>query len=84
MTLAHSQEHQLLAADAAVNQSWLLTIHVTDMKRTTQLRVTGDLHIGGLMLRLVDEVGTLMIIIIRLILAKRQVSVAQFPLAHLE
>ncbi|TRY72315.1 hypothetical protein TCAL_14874 [Tigriopus californicus] len=35
--------------------SWTLTIFVTDLQVERSLRVRGDLHIGGVMIRLVDE-----------------------------
>lgn len=38
--------------------SWTLIIKVTDFKVERKLRVKGDLHIGGLMLRLVEDLGT--------------------------
>lgn len=38
--------------------SWELTIEVTDLQVEKTLRVTGDLHIGGVMLKLVDTLGT--------------------------
>jgi kindlin 2 len=41
-----------------VDGSWLLNIRVTDLidgqDREKSLRVKGDLHVGGLMLRLVE------------------------------
>ena len=37
--------------------SWTLTIFVTDLQVERRLRVKGDLHIGGVMIRLVDELG---------------------------
>jgi hypothetical protein len=37
--------------------SWTLTVFVTDLQVERRLRVKGDLHIGGVMLRLVDELG---------------------------
>jgi hypothetical protein len=43
--------------NVVVDGSWILSIFVTDMKKQAQLRVHGDLHIGGLMLRLVEHVG---------------------------
>lgn len=39
--------------------SWQVSILVTDMNIERSLFVTGTLHIGGLMLRLVDEIGKL-------------------------
>ena len=45
-----------------VDGSWLLNIRVTDLidgqpDREKSLRVKGDLHVGGLMLRLVELLG---------------------------
>ena len=37
--------------------SWNLAIFVTDLQVERTLRVRGDVHIGGLMIRLVDELG---------------------------
>ena len=37
--------------------SWTLTVFVTDLQVERTLRVRGDLHIGGVMIRLVDELG---------------------------
>lgn len=37
--------------------SWVLNIHVTDLNMTPQFRVKGDMHIGGVMLRLVEDLG---------------------------
>ena len=37
--------------------SWELRVHVTDLQVERSLRVRGDLHVGGLMIRLVDELG---------------------------
>ena len=37
--------------------TWTLTIFVTDLQVERSLRVRGDLHIGGAMIRLVDELG---------------------------
>ncbi len=37
--------------------SWELRVHVTDLQVERTLRVRGDLHVGGLMIRLVDELG---------------------------
>lgn len=41
--------------------SWTLTIKVTDVNKERRLRVKGDLHIGGVMLRLVENLGKLRI-----------------------
>ncbi|KAL8585115.1 hypothetical protein ACOMHN_013131 [Nucella lapillus] len=37
-----------------VDGSWELTIYVTDLQQESTLRVTGDLHMGGVMLKLVQ------------------------------
>ena len=42
-----------------VDGSWELTITVTDLQLEKTLRVKGDLHIGGVMLKLVDALGKL-------------------------
>lgn len=33
-------------------------MHVTDLNRDVSLRVTGEIHIGGVMLKLVEKLGT--------------------------
>uniref|UniRef100_A0AAY4AIU1 PH domain-containing protein n=1 Tax=Denticeps clupeoides TaxID=299321 RepID=A0AAY4AIU1_9TELE len=35
--------------------TWELKMHVTDLNKDVSLRVTGEIHIGGVMLRLVEE-----------------------------
>jgi Kindlin-2 N-terminal domain len=37
--------------------SWNLRVFVTDLEMERTLRVKGDLHIGGVMLRLVEDLG---------------------------
>lgn len=37
--------------------SWNLRVYVTDLQVERTLRVKGDLHIGGVMLRLVEDLG---------------------------
>ena len=37
--------------------SWNLRILVTDLQVERTLRVKGELHVGGVMLKLVDELG---------------------------
>ena len=37
--------------------SWELRILVTDLQVERTIRVKGDLHIGGVMIKLVDELG---------------------------
>lgn len=51
-----------LVENGVVNDgSWSLSVLVTDMNIQRTLFVTGQLHIGGLMLKLVDEIGQLYI-----------------------
>lgn len=38
-----------------VDGSWVLRVYVTDLQVERSLRVKGELHIGGVMLRLVDD-----------------------------
>ena len=38
--------------------SWELKIYVSDLKVERTLRVKGDLHVGGLMFKLVEDLGT--------------------------
>ena len=45
------------AAFPVVDGSWELRVLVTDLQVERSLRVTGDLHIGGVMIKLVDELG---------------------------
>lgn len=40
-----------------VDGSWELTIEVTDVQVEKKLRVNGDLHIGGVMVKLVEALG---------------------------
>lgn len=40
-----------------VDGSWELNILVTDLQVERTLRVMGDLHIGGVMVKLVDALG---------------------------
>ena len=40
-----------------VDGSWNLRILVTDLQVERTLRVKGELHVGGVMLKLVDELG---------------------------
>lgn len=37
--------------------TWELKMHVTDLHKDVSLRVTGEIHIGGVMLKLVEELG---------------------------
>jgi hypothetical protein len=47
--------------------SWNLRVFVTDLEMERTLRVKGDLHIGGVMLRLVEDLGKLVLIFIHFI-----------------
>lgn len=40
-----------------VDGSWVLRVYVTDLQLERSLRVKGELHIGGVMLRLVEDLG---------------------------
>lgn len=40
-----------------VDGSWELTIEVTDVQVEKKLRVNGELHIGGVMVKLVEALG---------------------------
>lgn len=37
--------------------TWELKMHVTDLHRDVSLRVTGEIHVGGVMLKLVEKLG---------------------------
>ncbi|XP_014666827.1 PREDICTED: fermitin family homolog 2-like isoform X2 [Priapulus caudatus] len=45
----------MMSDGMVIDGSWQLTIHITDLDITRTLRVTGDVHVGGVMLRLVEE-----------------------------
>ena len=49
----------MMTADGkrAGDGSWTLNVYVTDLEMEQSLRVTGDLHIGGVMLKLVEKLG---------------------------
>lgn len=47
----------MMTTDGLVDGSWELTIIVTDLQVERILRVKGDLHIGGVMLKLVESLG---------------------------
>lgn len=44
----------MMTTDGLIDGSWELTITVTDLPEARTLRVKGDLHIGGVMLKLVE------------------------------
>lgn len=37
--------------------TWELKMHVTDLHRDVSLRVTGEIHVGGVMLKLAEKLG---------------------------
>lgn len=43
--------------DVNQERTWLLSIHVTDLSVEKTLRVNGDLHVGGVMFKLVESLG---------------------------
>ena len=45
--------------------SWKRTVEVTDLQVQKTLRVTGDLHIGGVMLQLVEALGKFTLFTVR-------------------
>lgn len=51
----------MMTTDGLIDGSWELTITVTDLPEARTLRVKGDLHIGGVMLKLVEALGKLAI-----------------------
>ncbi|KAK1117297.1 hypothetical protein K0M31_016847 [Melipona bicolor] len=44
-----------------VDGSWVLCVYVTNLQTERSLRVKGELHIGGVMLRLVEDLGAISI-----------------------
>lgn len=49
----------MISAEGLIDGTWELTIFVTDLQVERTLRVKGDLHVGGLMLKLVEALGEL-------------------------
>ncbi|KAH9375437.1 hypothetical protein HPB48_013494 [Haemaphysalis longicornis] len=47
----------MIADGVKVDGSWELCIHITDLKLDRKLRVKGDMHIGGVMLNLVESLN---------------------------
>ena len=47
----------MISDEGLVDGSWELTITVTDLQVERTLRVKGDLHVGGVMFRLVEALG---------------------------
>lgn len=50
----------MISAEGLIDGTWELTILVTDLQVERTLRVKGDLHVGGLMLKLVEALGELL------------------------
>ena len=48
--------------DVSQERTWLLSIHITDLSVDKTLRVNGDLHIGGVMFKLVESLGMFLLI----------------------
>ena len=48
---------KMMTNNGLVDGSWELTITITDLQVEKTLRVRGDLHVGGVMLKLVDALG---------------------------
>lgn len=62
LTLKTAERRSIIMAyiaESDVDGSWQLNILVTDLQVERTLRVMGDLHIGGVMVRLVDDLGKL-------------------------
>lgn len=56
----------------ATDGTWELNINVTDLAVDKTLRVSGDLHMGGVMVKLVEALGMLFYsILCTLLLIKR-------------
>ena len=60
----------MMADGKPVDGSWELSIAITDQGMEKTLRVKGDLHIGGVMLRLVDDLGKLTVLFFTFTLTK--------------
>ena len=50
-------EMSLMSSPLLGDGSWDLRVLVTDLQVERTIRVKGDLHLGGVMLKLVDELG---------------------------
>ena len=50
-------EMSLMSSPLLGDGSWELRVLVTDLQVERTIRVKGDLHLGGVMLKLVDELG---------------------------
>lgn len=47
----------MIGSDGYIDGSWKLKVFVTDLSVERELRVKGDLHIGGVLLKLVEDLG---------------------------
>ena len=54
---AAALEMSLMSSPLLGDGSWDLRVLVTDLQVERTIRVKGDLHLGGVMLKLVDELG---------------------------
>ena len=54
MNNGHSHHNNI---QVVMDGSWELRILVTDLQVERTIRVKSDLHIGGVMIKLVDELG---------------------------
>jgi hypothetical protein len=52
-----SYKNNIVVGRGLGDGSWDLRVLVTDLQVERTIRVHGDLHIGGLMIKLVDELG---------------------------
>ena len=55
--IEESVEMNLMSSPLLGDGSWELRVLVTDLQVERTIRVKGDLHLGGVMLKLVDELG---------------------------
>ncbi|KAL7305911.1 hypothetical protein TKK_0001916 [Trichogramma kaykai] len=54
-TVAATMSSRIYTDGHEIDGSWVLRIYVTDLNVERSLRVKGELHIGGVMLRLVED-----------------------------
>ena len=55
--IEEAMEMNLMSSPLLGDGSWELRVLVTDLQVERTIRVKGDLHLGGVMLKLVDELG---------------------------
>ena len=56
-SFAKSPRNTMFTNGIKIDGSWELQIYVTDLKIERRLRVMGDLHVGGVMLKLVETLS---------------------------